>query len=152
MFNKLIMIRLSFTARYLVQKYSNVKVYDVTSFLSEHPGGKKVLLKVAGTDASKQFDQFHNLGVLEKFGPKLLKGDFLKAGASDSVVQSLHQQEEAPQGLVEGEAFGDLVPFGGARDRASFLIIVQILTGTETGTRPTTKIRTEKFAQQCVPL
>ncbi|KAI8906266.1 cytochrome b5-like heme/steroid binding domain-containing protein [Gorgonomyces haynaldii] len=50
------------------------KVYDVTKFLSEHPGGKKVLLKVAGKDASKQFDQFHNASILKKYGPKLEKG------------------------------------------------------------------------------
>lgn len=50
------------------------KVYDVTAFLTEHPGGKKPILKVAGMDASKQFDAFHNQGILDKFGPGLQIG------------------------------------------------------------------------------
>jgi len=38
----------------------NNKVYDVTNFLSQHPGGKNILLKHAGSDITKQFEKFHN--------------------------------------------------------------------------------------------
>jgi cytochrome b involved in lipid metabolism len=32
------------------------KVYDITSFLEEHPGGQKPLLKYAGTNATEKFN------------------------------------------------------------------------------------------------
>lgn len=32
------------------------KVYDVTDFLDEHPGGDSVLLDVAGKDGTEDFD------------------------------------------------------------------------------------------------
>ncbi|XP_073054052.1 cytochrome b5-like [Primulina eburnea] len=34
----------------------NSKVYNVTNFLSEHPGGDEVLLESAGKDASEEFE------------------------------------------------------------------------------------------------
>lgn len=77
------------------------KVFDVTNFLNEHPGGKKVLLKVAGTDATKQFDNFHSLDILNKYAPQLLIGEIGSVQAENT--------NEPPSG--DGP-FGDLVPHG----------------------------------------
>ncbi|VDB86498.1 unnamed protein product [Peniophora sp. CBMAI 1063] len=44
----------------------NGKVYDVTEFLSEHPGGRKVLLQYAGKDATQAYEPIHPPGTIEK--------------------------------------------------------------------------------------
>lgn len=49
-------------------------VYDLTNFQDDHPGGKKILQRVAGKDASKQFWKYHSEGVLKKYKPKLQVG------------------------------------------------------------------------------
>lgn len=49
-------------------------VYDVTAFVDEHPGGSKILKRVAGKDATKQFWKYHNEGVLKKYAEKLKVG------------------------------------------------------------------------------
>ncbi|KZT36375.1 hypothetical protein SISSUDRAFT_70436 [Sistotremastrum suecicum HHB10207 ss-3] len=35
------------------------KVYDVTEFLDDHPGGSKIILKYAGKDATEEYDPIH---------------------------------------------------------------------------------------------
>ena len=45
-----------------------------TGFVDEHPGGSKILKRVAGKDATKQFWKYHNEGVLKKYSPKLAVG------------------------------------------------------------------------------
>lgn len=49
-------------------------VYDVTGFVDEHPGGSKILKRVAGKDATKQFWKYHNESVLKKYSEKLKVG------------------------------------------------------------------------------
>lgn len=43
-------------------------------FLDEHPGGAKILRRMAGKDASKQFWKYHGKAVLDKYGGKLRVG------------------------------------------------------------------------------
>mmetsp|Transcript_11754 Transcript_11754/g.16311 ORF Transcript_11754/g.16311 Transcript_11754/m.16311 type:complete len:96 (-) Transcript_11754:117-404(-) len=78
----------SFPAQYTISEVANHnkrgdcwiiyrrKVYDVTNFLDEHPGGEEVLLDLAGKDATTDFDDVGHSGEATKiFMPKYYKGD-----------------------------------------------------------------------------
>ncbi|KAL0566219.1 hypothetical protein V5O48_015793 [Marasmius crinis-equi] len=45
------------------------KVYDVTEFLDEHPGGSNIILKYAGRDATLAYEPIHPKDALEKHLP-----------------------------------------------------------------------------------
>lgn len=79
------------------------KVYDVTNFLGEHPGGKKIVVNVSGKDATEKFDNYHDKSTLQKYGPKLYVGDL--ATAEPEVKQEIAIVNSDDQ-------FGDMVPFG----------------------------------------
>ncbi|CAK7273297.1 hypothetical protein SEPCBS119000_005583 [Sporothrix epigloea] len=49
-------------------------VYDITAFADEHPGGAKILKRMAGRDASKQFWKYHSQKVLDKYTERLKVG------------------------------------------------------------------------------
>ncbi|OTB07602.1 hypothetical protein M426DRAFT_241020 [Hypoxylon sp. CI-4A] len=44
--------------------YGNV--YDVTEFLPSHPGGSRIILQLAGRDATEEYDPIHPPGTLEE--------------------------------------------------------------------------------------
>ncbi|CAO3588444.1 unnamed protein product [Absidia cylindrospora] len=85
------------------------QVYDLTNFLNDHPGGKKILIKNAGTDATKKFDSFHNASVLTKLGAPFLIGK-IGSGDEDHVEADTDEVEDSNP-LVVGQPFGDMVPY-----------------------------------------
>eukprot|EP01117_Protostelium_nocturnum_P001016 TRINITY_DN11339_c0_g1_i1.p1 TRINITY_DN11339_c0_g1~~TRINITY_DN11339_c0_g1_i1.p1 ORF type:complete len:567 (-),score=223.66 TRINITY_DN11339_c0_g1_i1:63-1739(-) len=115
------------------------KVYDVTSFLPEHPGGKKVVVNVSGKDASAKFWSLHGPEVLKEHGPKLLIGSVgnsskssenppKNAEKSQKSVEKSTKNEQKPNKSVENGSktvekaeksqvgrhpkYGQLVPYG----------------------------------------
>lgn len=45
-------------------------VWDVTSFLPKHPGGSDIILRLAGRDATEEYDPVHPPGTLEEHLPR----------------------------------------------------------------------------------
>ncbi|GAA5980538.1 hypothetical protein JCM11641_006673 [Rhodosporidiobolus odoratus] len=96
------------------------RVYDVTAFLDDHPGGRKILLNSAGKDATEKFWQFHSKKVLEKTATTFLIGKI--GDESDQapdvegavVLRVEEKAEELTSGVKEEDQTynGDLVPFG----------------------------------------
>ncbi|RMZ72276.1 acyl- dehydrogenase [Pyrenophora seminiperda CCB06] len=109
-------------------------VYDLTNFQEEHPGGKKILQRVAGKDASKQFWKYHNDSILKKYQKQLQVGsldskaappappatsapevkkekkDVVKPEANPGVVAPM-PSEVAAQESEPFDAYGDLIPY-----------------------------------------
>jgi len=103
-------------------------VFDVTVFKNEHPGGKKILERVAGKDATAQFWKYHNEGVLTKYKSKLMVGS-LEGKAPEPAAK---KEEESPKPVVKAtpalvtasssssaepavtsqEPYGDMIPYG----------------------------------------
>lgn len=98
-------------------------VYDLTKFQDDHPGGKKILQRVAGKDASKQFWKYHNDGILKKYKTKLQVGSLdtkpkeepkpapAPAPAAKPKPVPAAGQETHSEPTEALEPFGDQVPF-----------------------------------------
>ncbi|OCL00711.1 acyl-CoA dehydrogenase NM domain-like protein [Cenococcum geophilum 1.58] len=104
-------------------------VYDLTKFQDEHPGGKKILQRVAGKDASEQFWKHHNESTLKKYQKQLQVGSLDSKAAPPTPSATLTASKEivkpsAKHGVVvpqpgltaeeKAEAldqYGDLVPY-----------------------------------------
>lgn len=51
------------------------QVLDVTTFMVDHPGGKKAIMLFAGKDATEEFDMLHKREVIEKYAPQSVIGE-----------------------------------------------------------------------------
>ena len=88
------------------------------------PGGKKILQRVAGKDASKQFWKYHNEGILKKYQKQLQIGSLdtkPKPAAPPAPVPAPKKEAPKPKPAAaaaapaeEAEAlepFGEQIPF-----------------------------------------
>ncbi|KAI5306092.1 hypothetical protein KEM56_002238 [Ascosphaera pollenicola] len=74
------------------------KVYDVTSFVDEHPGGAKIILKYAGKDATEEFDPVHPTGTLEEnLSPEACLGSV----DSSTLKKATNQKQQGNSTAVE---------------------------------------------------
>ena len=93
--------------------------------LTRSTGGKKILQRVAGKDASKQFWKYHNEGVLKKYKPQLHIGSLdskpqSKAQATPKPAPAPPKKAAAPKEVKKEvkshvsealDPFGDGIPF-----------------------------------------
>ncbi|ELU45698.1 vacuolar assembling protein VPS41 [Rhizoctonia solani AG-1 IA] len=74
------------------------KVYDVTEFISEHPGGSAVLLKHAGKDATAAYEMAHGPEIIEEGLPPEKK----KGTVDPSTIQAHPKgQEEVKKDVIK---------------------------------------------------
>ncbi|XP_076255640.1 cytochrome b5 isoform X1 [Rhynchophorus ferrugineus] len=76
----------------------NNDVYDVTSFLNEHPGGEEVLLEQAGKDATEAFEDVgHSSDAREK----------MKSFQVGTLVASERKPEQPKKSAVDWKETGE---------------------------------------------
>lgn len=98
-------------------------VYDITKFQDDHPGGKKILARFAGKDASKPFWKYHNEGILKKYKAQLQIGSLDTKPKAESAPAPAPKPspkpapkpaKKEPQANAEKEEVDALEPFGAA--------------------------------------
>ncbi|KAJ6783261.1 hypothetical protein PWT90_09772 [Aphanocladium album] len=93
------------------------KVYDVTSFLSEHPGGSKIILSLAGQDATEDYDPVHPAGAL----------GMARAAARFGAMQIVSNNasmtpEQIVEGAPPGQLFGWQIYVQDGRDKSAAML------------------------------
>lgn len=80
---------------------------QITSFLSKHPGGRSILLKNAGQDASAAFDSVHPVEILEEYlAPEQVLGKF----ELDDIVERTMVEKPKNGSQTDPEAPSSTVP------------------------------------------
>jgi cytochrome b involved in lipid metabolism len=62
------------------------KVYNVSEFLNDHPGGALSILAYAGKDATAEFDMVHPPGVMDRYASDMVIGSLRKGPPLESGV------------------------------------------------------------------
>ncbi|KAH9006777.1 cytochrome b5-like heme/steroid binding domain-containing protein [Lactarius hatsudake] len=79
----------------------NGKVYDVTKFIDEHPGGDEVILSEAGKDATEAFEDVGHSDEARALLPGFLVGEFEKGPNVKAKVYQSTAAAAAMENAVE---------------------------------------------------
>ncbi|KAF8898601.1 FMN-dependent dehydrogenase-domain-containing protein [Infundibulicybe gibba] len=75
------------------------KVYDVTDFLSEHPGGAQIILKYAGRDATPAYEPIHPPDALDRNLPLSKHLGPLSSDAALVTAHNIHSRQKTKDEL-----------------------------------------------------
>lgn len=85
----------------------STELFKVTNFLSSHPGGSKIILKLAGKDATQEYDPVHPRGTLEEnLKPEAKLGKIDPASLTKSERPS---SKEMVDGSLSEQPLGNLL-------------------------------------------
>ncbi|KAL2214543.1 cytochrome b2 [Sarocladium strictum] len=101
------------------------KVWDITDFINEHPGGPSVLLKCAGGNATQSFDSVHAPDMLDELPKEKFKG-FLEQPSPDISATAASAAAEQPQ--VQPQPQSQQQPIASADQSAASFTIPPIET------------------------
>ncbi|KAI0735321.1 FMN-dependent dehydrogenase-domain-containing protein [Earliella scabrosa] len=77
----------------------NNRVYDVTEFLPDHPGGAKIILKYGGKDATSAYEPIHPPDALDKNLPAEKHLGALDSAAASAVKQAAQNRRKTQDEL-----------------------------------------------------
>ncbi|GAB4819524.1 hypothetical protein N2152v2_006570 [Parachlorella kessleri] len=83
------------------------KVYNVTNFLDEHPGGYDIVVAAAGKDATESFEEIGHSNAAKQMLADYLIGDL--AGADASAAKSAVQPKAGGPATPGSSSFGTLI-------------------------------------------
>ncbi|GLI63197.1 hypothetical protein VaNZ11_006096 [Volvox africanus] len=80
------------------------KVYDVTEFLEEHPGGFDIILSSTGKDATQDFEEIGHSNSAKKLLEKYLIGEFEGGDSAPAGAQEQQQSRNAQKQLKQKDS------------------------------------------------
>ncbi|CAO3608397.1 unnamed protein product [Cunninghamella echinulata] len=86
------------------------KVYDITPFVLEHPGGEEVLLDEAGKDATESFEDIGHSDEAREILAKYLIGELDEVSRVNNHKLNPIRAGELPEEKKSGSALRVLVP------------------------------------------
>lgn len=130
------------------------KVYDVSKFLEDHPGGADSIMLYAGGDATEQFEIMHADSILKKYGPKFIIGEISKNKTGNTARgKDRPTGSNVPEYLVLTPSDKQSLTSGGTagvldKERSKVSFSIQDLTDEINGGKAATKRR--KFIESMV--